>query len=168
MAGAWRGRTGLSVSRAAITLRPAVVAEADAIAALVAEAYAPYIARIGRKPAPMLDDYAQVVRDDEVFVAVQGTRIVGVLVLRREGRELLLVNVAVLAACKGQGIGRLLMDFSEAHALAAGCEAVRLYTHERMTENIEIYGKLGYLETRRAVEDGFARVFMRKSLVGPK
>lgn len=46
--------------------------------------------------------------------------------------------------------------------------AIRLYTHERMLENIKIYGKLGYQETRRAVEDGFARVFMRKSLVGPK
>lgn len=46
--------------------------------------------------------------------------------------------------------------------------AIRLYTHERMLENIEIYGKLGYQETRRAVADGFARVFMRKSLVGPK
>ncbi|WP_194791853.1 GNAT family N-acetyltransferase [Pseudomonas sp. UFMG81] len=150
---------------AAITLRPAKAEDVDAITTLVAEAYTPYIARIGRKPAPMLEDYAQVVRDDEVFVAVQATRIVGVLVLRREGRELLLVNVAVLAACKGQGIGRLLMDFSEAHGRAAGCVAIRLYTHERMVENIEIYVRFGYRETGRAVEDGFARVFMRKALL---
>lgn len=146
------------------TLRRATPADVDTIAALVAEAYSPYIPRIGRKPGPMLDNYGQVVRDELVFVAQQGERIVGVLVLRLERRELLLVNVAVLPACKGQGIGRLLMDTCEAQARAAGCEAIRLYTHERMTENIAIYQKLGYRETHRATQDGFARVFMRKLL----
>ncbi|MDF9617672.1 hypothetical protein P5705_08470 [Pseudomonas entomophila] len=42
-----------------ITLRSAVVEDVTEMSALVAEAYAPYVARIGRKPAPMLDDYAQ-------------------------------------------------------------------------------------------------------------
>ncbi|WP_369990698.1 GNAT family N-acetyltransferase [Pseudomonas xanthosomatis] len=148
----------------ATSLRRATPADADTIAALVAEAYSPYIPCIGRKPGPMLDDYGQVVRDELVLVAQQGERVVGVLVLRLEGRELLLVNVAVLPACKGQGIGRLLMDACEAQARAAGCEAIRLYTHERMTENIAIYQKLGYRETHRATQDGFARVFMRKVL----
>ncbi|QXH48724.1 GNAT family N-acetyltransferase [Pseudomonas xanthosomatis] len=148
----------------ATTLRRATPADADTIAALVAEAYSPYIPRIGRKPGPMLDDYGQVVGDELVFVAQQDERIVGVLVLRLEGRELLLVNVAVLPACKGQGVGRLLMDACEAQARAAGSEAIRLYTHERMIENIAIYQKLGYCETHRATQDGFARVFMRKVL----
>lgn len=151
-----------------IALRPARVEEAGEIAALVAEAYTPYIARIGRKPAPMLADYTRVVRDDEVFVAQLGNGIAGVLVLRRETGELLLENVAVRTACKGQGIGRHMLDFAEAHARALGCAAIRLYTHERMTENIEIYRTRGYRETHRAVEDGFARVFMCKSLVGPQ
>jgi hypothetical protein len=33
-----------------------------------------------------------------------------------------------------------------------------------MIENIDIHKKPGYQETRRATEDGFARVFMRKAL----
>ena len=33
-----------------------------------------------------------------------------------------------------------------------------------MTENIVIYKNLDYQETRRASENGFARVFMRKAL----
>ena len=140
------------------------MADVDAITALVHEAYAPYIARIGKAPAPMLDDYRQVVAEAEVYVAVDGARIVGVLVMSREGSEMLLVNVAVLAACKGQGIGKQLMDFCEEQSRLAGCSAIRLYTHERMTENIEIYRKLGYVETHRAQEQGFARVFMRKQL----
>lgn len=114
----------------------------------------------------MLADYTRVVRDDEVFVAQLGNGIAGVLVLRRDRGDLLLENVAVRTACKGQGVGRHMLDFAEAHARALGCAAIRLYTHERMTENIEIYRTRGYHETHRAVEDGFARVFMCKSLVG--
>jgi len=147
------------------TLHRATLEDADAIAALVAEAYSPYIPRIGRKPGPMLDDYTQVVRDDEVYVARQARRIVGVLVLRHQGRELLLANVAVLPACKGQGIGRLLLQACEAQARAAGCEAIRLYTHAAMTENLALYHKLGYRQTHRAIQDGFPRVFMRKALI---
>lgn len=150
--------------RTVVTLRPARVEDAGEIAELVAEAYTPYIARIGRKPAPMLDDYAQVIRDDDVFVAMQAKSIAGVLVVRREKGDLLLVNVAVRPACKGQGIGRHMLDFTEAHARAAGCAAIRLYTHERMTENIGIYQRLGYRETHRAEVDGFSRVFMCKPL----
>ncbi len=39
-----------------------------------------------------------------------------------------------------------------------------LYTHEAMTENIELYRKLGYVETERRMEKGYRRVYMRKTL----
>ncbi|MDH4873417.1 GNAT family N-acetyltransferase [Pseudomonas sp. BN515] len=148
-------------------IRRATVADADAITALVSEAYSPYIARIGKKPGPMLDDYRQLIADADVYVASLDSVVAGVLVMCKEGDEMLLANVAVLPRFKGQGIGKWLMAFCEELARQAGCAAVRLYTHERMTENIEIYKKLGYLETHRAVEDGFARVFMRKSILSP-
>jgi hypothetical protein len=38
------------------------------------------------------------------------------------------------------------------------------FTHELMVENQAIYARLGYEETDRRVEDGFARVFLRKRL----
>ena len=145
-------------------LRRATPADVEAIRALVHAAYSPYIARIGKAPAPMLDDYHQVVEDNDVFVALEAGRVAGVLVLHQEGSEMLLVNVAVLPACKGKGLGKALMQFGEEHARQAGCRAIRLYTHERMSENIEIYQKLGYVETHRAHEHGFARVFLRKPL----
>ena len=147
-----------------ITLRRAQPEDANAIAALVSEAYSPYIPRIGRKPGPMLDDYAQVLTDSIVFVCMDDARIVGVLVMRLEGTEMLLLNVAVLPRCKGQGVGKRLMVFCEDYARRKGCIAVRLYTHERMSENLRIYRKSGYVETHRATEHGFARVFMCKPL----
>lgn len=78
------------------TIRRAQQDDAECIASLVTEAYTPYISRIGKKPAPMLDDYRQVLVDSDVFVLTDGADIVGVLVMSREQRELLLINVAVL------------------------------------------------------------------------
>ena len=146
------------------TIRRAHQEDAEFIASLVNEAYTPYISRIGKKPGPMLDDYRQVLLDTDTFVLTDSTDIVGVLVMSQQDTELLLINVAVLPRYKGKGIGKTLMTFCENYALRTGCDAVRLYTHESMIENIEIYKKLGYQETYRATEDGFARVFMRKTL----
>jgi len=56
------------------------------------------------------------------------------------------------------------MNFAEGQARELGCRAIELYTNELMTENILIYPRLGYRETRRAVEEGYARVFFRKTV----
>jgi len=88
------------------------------------------------------------------------------LVLEQEGDVLHVQNVAVCNQARGQGLGRQLMSFAEGQARALGCEAIELYTKELMTENILFYPRLGYWETRRAVEDGYARVFFRKAIQG--
>ena len=138
--------------------------DVEAIAVLVNQAYAPWICRIGKKPGPMLEDYRQVVADTHTFVLKEGPDLLGVLVMGLEHTELLLINIAVLPRHKGKGIGKILMAFCERYALGNGCDAIRLYTHELMTENIEIYKKLGYRHTHSATENGFARVFMFKAL----
>lgn len=143
--------------------------DAPAIARLVDEAYSPYIPRIGRKPAPMLDDYRQVIAEADVFVCARDDRddeVAGVLVLRPQGPVVLLENIAVAPAFKGRGIGKALLAFCEDYARARRLEAIELYTNQLMIENIALYTKLGYRETHRATEDGFARVFMRKGVVG--
>ena len=56
------------------------------------------------------------------------------------------------------------MEFVEAQARAGGYPEIRLYTHERMIENIGYYDKLGYTEVERRFEDGYHRVFFRKPL----
>jgi len=145
-------------------IRRARLEDVDSITALVHDAYTPYIPRIGRKPAPMLDDYRQVVTQPGTFVLTDAGQVAGVLVMIVEGDGLLLENIAVAPGFKGKGGGKRLIAFCEAFALGNGCTAVRLYTHERMVENVEIYKKLGYRETHRATEDGFARVFMCKGL----
>ena len=151
----------------AAEIRKALPDDAPAIARLVDEAYSPYIPRIGRKPAPMLDDYRQVIAEADSFVCTRNGEVAGVLVLRPQGPALLLENIAVAPAFKGQGIGKALLAFCEERARAQGFQAIELYTNQLMTENIALYTKLGYRETHRATENGFARVFMRKVVAGP-
>ena len=141
---------------------PAEPADADAVAACVRAAYAEYVERIGREPAPMGADYAALIAEGGVWVARSRAGIAGVLVLRPQPPSLLLENVAVAPAHRGRGLGRALVAFAEEHARAHGFDAVTLYTNERMTENLAMYPALGYAETGRRVEDGFARVYFRK------
>ncbi|SDI80786.1 Acetyltransferase (GNAT) domain-containing protein [Pseudomonas flavescens] len=113
----------------------------------------------------MLDDYRQVIAGCAVFVLEAEGAVRGVLVLEHEGDVLHVQNVAVCNQARGQGLGRQLMSFAEGQARALGCRAIELYTNERMSENILFYPRLGYRETHRAVEDSYARVFCRKSIL---
>jgi GNAT superfamily N-acetyltransferase len=127
-------------------------------------AYRHYIERIGREPGPMLEDYADVIRERHVTIAESGGRLAGVLVLDRTDEGFLLENVAVDPVHKGKGLGRALLERAESEAKRAGFDSIYLYTHEKMTENQALYAKIGYVEYDRRVEAGLARVFMRKRL----
>ena len=146
-------------------IRPAVAADAEPATACVRAAYAPYVERIGREPAPMAADQAALIARGRVWVADEpGAGVVGVLVLVPRREALLLESVAVLPAFQGRGIGRLLIAFAEEHARRLDLSAVELYTNERMTENLRLYPALGYEETGRATQAGFARVFFQKRI----
>ena len=67
-------------------------------------------------------------------------------------------------AHQGRGIGRGLLALADHEAAAQGYRELRLYTHETMTENIDMYAHLGWIETGRGEQDGYQRVFMRKPI----
>jgi ribosomal protein S18 acetylase RimI-like enzyme len=146
------------------TLRPAEPTDAPAVAELVNAAYGHYVARIGRPPGPMNADYAQVLRDAAVTVAVDGSAIVGVLVLAETEDGFTIENVAVAPAHQGRGLGRALLLLAESEARRAGHAAIALYTHELMTENLALYQRIGYVEFDRRGEPGLRRVYLRKQL----
>jgi ribosomal protein S18 acetylase RimI-like enzyme len=148
-----------------LEVRPAGVEDAPAISECVAAAYRHYIARLGKPPGPMLDDYRAVIQQHEVLVLTEGARIIGLLVLKRQLQSLLVDNVAVHPDYKGKGLGRKLMAIAEEKARRLGLCTVTLYTNECMTENIELYKKPGYAETERKTEQGYRRVYMRKSVL---
>ncbi len=143
-------------------IRPAKPEEAEAVAACVKTAYRHYVERIGKTPAPMLDDYAQVLRSRQVMVALIDSTVVGVLVMAVTDEGFLLENVAVVPACQGQGVGRALLEMAEQTAAAQGFGSIYLYTNEQMTENVALYAKIGYAEYDRRAEMGLSRIYMRK------
>src|ERR1700730_11875637 len=145
-------------------IRAATAADASAIANVVDQAYRHYIARIGKPPGPMLDDYAARVSEGAVWVLDEGAVIAGLIVLLPPPDYLLLDNTAVLPPPPGFGLGRRLVAFAEAEALRRGYREIRLYTHQTMVENQRLYTSIGYEETGRGTEAGYDRVFMRKQL----
>jgi ribosomal protein S18 acetylase RimI-like enzyme len=146
------------------TLRPAVDEDAPMVAALVDAAYRPYIDRIGFPPRPMLDDYTQVIRHCRVTVAETQAALVGVIVLNTDGEGFFIDNVAVHPSQRGRGVGKALLEFAEAEARRAGFDSIYLYTHEKMTENIALYTRIGYQEFDRRDQGGFSLVYLRKRL----
>jgi len=145
-------------------IRAATPADVPAIADVVDQAYRHYIARIGKPPGPMLDDYAARVLEGVVWVLDEGSVIAAIIVLLPVTDYLLLDNIAVSPARQGLGLGRRLLAFAEAEALRRGNNEIRLYTHQTMVENQRLYASIGYEETGRGTEAGYDRVFMRKQL----
>ena len=145
-------------------IRPAVTDDIAAVTDIVNAAYAVYLSRIGRKPGPMLDDYAELIDAGRVHVLEDQGQIAGLVVLVPEGEVMLLDNVAVHPRMQGRGHGMKLIAFAEQRARTAGCRAIRLFTHELMTENQARYAYLGFVETHRGEERGLKRVYMTKPL----
>ncbi len=120
--------------------------------------------QIGMVPRPMTDDYAEVIKNYRVTVAESNQTIAGVIVLTVTDEGFLIDNVAVDPSYRGKGIGKALLAFAEAEARHAGFNSIYLYTHEKMTENIALYAKIGYVEYDRRSQGDFSLVYMRKQL----
>jgi ribosomal protein S18 acetylase RimI-like enzyme len=112
----------------------------------------------------MLQDYGAVIQQELVTVADANGQVAGVLVLSLTPSGLLIENVAVAKAWQGRGVGRTLLQHAEREGRRLGQETIYLYTNELMVENIALYARRGYVEYERRQEQGFRRVFMRKSL----
>lgn len=142
-------------------IRRAEAANICPIERLVADAYAPYVARIGTRPLPMDDDYAARVARGEAWVTGD---IDGLLVLVPATGYLLIDNVAVRPDVQGRGLGRQLIAFAEETARTLGFGEVRLYTNEQMSENRRFYSWLGYVELGRETIRGRRAVWMKKAV----
>ncbi|MFE1854868.1 GNAT family N-acetyltransferase [Streptomyces sp. NPDC002387] len=153
---------GIADDRAGEGVRPAVAAEVPAVRALTDAAYRPYIARIGVVPQPMEADHAADVAAGRVFVT--GKPVAGLVVVEARGDHLFLDSLAVHPDAQGQGVGRRLLAFVDAHARALGRNEIRLYTNAMMWENRRIYPKYGYEVVERRADGPYDRVHYRKRL----
>jgi ribosomal protein S18 acetylase RimI-like enzyme len=149
---------------AASTIRRAMASDAPLITSIARAAYAKYVSRIGREPAPMTADFAKEITAGHVVVIETAGTACGYLVAWPELDAYFIDNIAVDPARQGEGCGRRLIDHAAAEAKRLGLPAVRLYTNAAMRENLSMYAHIGFAETHRATEKGFHRVYMRWNL----
>jgi ribosomal protein S18 acetylase RimI-like enzyme len=155
----------VAAGRKTVDLRDALARDAPRLTELVHAAYGPWVERIGATPRPMKDDYAEVVRSHRVTVAEHGREIVGLIVFDLSDGMFVIDNVAVDPRHHGSGVGRALLEHAEHVALGEGRDAIYLYTNERMTENLELYERIGYVEYERRGEGPARVVYLRKRLI---
>jgi len=143
-------------------IRPARPDDTDWARALVRRAYALYVPRMGKEPAPMLADYGGLIAAGEVHVLEDAGMPAALIVIYPKEDALFIENIAVDPAIQRKGHGRTLLAFAEREARRLGLGALRLYTNAMMTENLAYYPRLGFRETERREEDGYSRVFFEK------
>ena len=147
-----------------VTLRAAEISDLTFVTACAEGAYSLYVDRIGRKPAPMVADFAEALKQGHLEVLQVDDRPVGFLVSYRHENALFVENVAVDPQHQGQGLGSAIFALLEERAKSSGLAMIELYTNEKMTENLIFYPRLGFQEFDRRTESGFNRVYFRKTL----
>ena len=130
-------------------IRPAAPADAPALTACIAAAYAPHMARIPDLP-PVTAGIAEDIATQTVLVAERSGRVVGGVVLVAQEDALLIANLAVDPEAAGQGLGRALMATAEAECRRHGLPELHLTTHAAMTDTIAFYTRLGWVEAGRS------------------
>ena len=147
-----------------IVIRKANCDDLSDIKQCIQQSFEKYIARIDKKPAPMLKNYDEYIKNDTAFVLEYEKRLVGLIVLITKEDYVLLDTVAVAPAFQGKSLGKHLLQFAETFTRQNGKNEIRLLTNEKMYENIEIYNHYGYIEYARGKENGYHRVYFKKEL----
>ena len=145
-------------------IRQAQPADHQAVVTCVRAAYARYLLRMDREPAPLHADYQALIAQGVVYVLTTEEEVRGVLVMMPQESGMFVENIAVDPRLQGQGLGQLLMAFAEEQARKERLQEIYLYTNEVMTEALGFYQKWGFEEEGRRVEGGYHRVFLRKRL----
>lgn len=154
-----------------LVFRTATPEQLGDVDGLMRSAFAPYMHALGREIAP--DQYhwfAAAVTAGDVFVALDGTEIVGAIATKPgdgEG-EMTLALISVSPTRQKQGIASWMIGRVEEVARRRGLRALRLVTAEMMEDRVRLYGRHGFRIERRGPQeqgkDPHVRVYMKKEL----
>lgn len=150
--------------RDSLIIRAAHYHDAADVRACVVLAFERYAERMGIVPAPMLLDFGVEIETNHVWVAENEARVEGVLVQYETPLGFYVDTVAVAPGAQRKGVGKALFLFAEQEAVRRGYRALYLCTNAKMTENLAMYPRAGYVEYARKQESGYDRVYYRKAL----
>ena len=149
-------------------LRKAEAGDLAVVTGLTRRAYEHYIPILGGEPWPMRVDYAPGIAAGEVWLLEESAdEPLALIALEDHGDHLHIFSVAVLPEHQSKGIGQKLLAFAEEQARRMDRPALTLCTGEKMTRNIGIYRRYGFVETRRRPNPnraGWVLVDMEKNL----
>jgi len=143
-------------------MRPATPADVVRVRAIAEAAYEPYVAEIGRKPAPMVADFAAAQAEGALYVLEEPDGVLAYIHLYPKGEALHIENLAVWPEARRRGIARRILAFAADEARTRGIDLLDLYTNEAMREAQALYQAEGFDEIDRRVEAGFRRIYLQK------
>jgi RimJ/RimL family protein N-acetyltransferase/ribosomal protein S18 acetylase RimI-like enzyme len=145
-------------------LRLARAADLAAIGELQRAAYAQNRAILGVEPQPLQFDYDTLLGRYEAWMADSEDGLAGALILDPHPDHLLIWSIATAPTAQKQGLGRRLLLAAEARARSLGLGMIRLYTGEKLTDNVRWYRRHGYVIERVEQWDDRRVVFMDKRI----
>ena len=150
-----------------VTAGPAQLGEVDR---LIHAAFTPYVRALGREIAPdAFGWFAEAIVQGDIFVALDGSEIVGAVATRRPvAGELELALIGVSPKRQKSGIASWMIGQVESVARARGLATLSLNTAEMMEDRVRLYSRHGFRIVRRGLpehgKDTHVRVYMAKEL----
>jgi GNAT superfamily N-acetyltransferase len=163
--------SGAPASDGDLTIRAAIASDADAIAALVNDAYSVESFFVGGNRVSAADVFA-LIRSNHCLVAASGGDVAACIEVSVSGRSGYFGMLAVAPRHQGRGLGRRMIAAAETRARNAGCTLMRITVVNLRTELFPFYERLGYVAvgtkpyTHRPVIQPCHFVVMEKSLTG--
>ena len=158
-----------------LTFRTATLSDDEEVARILRAAFTPYVRALGREfPVDGSAEYAEEwkrvaaeVEHGNVYVALDGERIVGAVRTKPQEKDLYIHQIAVDPARQGAGVGSWLLERIDEAARARGLGGLSLITAEMAVANIRLYQRHGFEIVSRGPPDHgldpHARVYMVKS-----
>ncbi len=154
-----------------LILRAATAADAAALAATIAAAFAQYRGKLVPESSAFRETPDVIARQladgNGAIVAERNGKMIGCVMTEMLEGDLYFGRLAVLPAARGTGLARRLVEAVEAHARTHGLPGVRLGVRIVLTGNQKLFNSMGYVEISREAHPGFdhpTSINMRKAL----
>jgi ribosomal protein S18 acetylase RimI-like enzyme len=159
-----------------LSFRTATLSEGAEVERIIRAAFTPYLRALGREfpaygSAEFAEEWERYAADAErgdVYVALDGERIVGAVRTKPQDKNLYIHTIAVDPARQGTGAGSWLLQQIDEVARTRGLGGLSLETAEMAEANIRLYQRHGFAIVSRGPPDHgldpHTRVYMVKSL----
>ena len=144
-----------------LTFRTAMLSEGEEVVRVIRAAFTPYVRALGREfPA---DGSAQFAKErgrfaaelerGDVYLALDGERIVGAVRTKPQEKDLYIDQIAVDPSQQGTGVGSRLLQRIDEVARARGLGGLSLMTAEMAAANVRLYQRHGFEIVSRGPPD---------------